>query len=313
MSKVLVISGHPQLEKSYANALILRKLEKSLNDLEIHRLDECYPDYRINIKQEQESLLAADIIVLQFPFYWYSVPALLKKWIDDVFTFNFAYGPEGDKLKGKKLLLSFTIGGPEDSYQPLGYNHFTIEQLLHPLQQTAYLAGLNSQPPVYSHRMVFIPGVYNTQEEVERRADRQAEQLIAKVNELRSSGESKIIHFVRRWFEQFDRLPADDEFFISHLDENVEWHMPEGKFAGHSGFRDWYAIARQQYSAGCQHRVEQINITPNETGFDAKIRVRVQASTVAGEVTDILVNENWNLVMDAVNKVMIRQYHVDVL
>ncbi|GAL26611.1 NAD(P)H oxidoreductase YRKL [Vibrio variabilis] len=46
-------------------------------------------------------MIKADVIVLQFPFYWYSMPALLKKWMDDVFSFNFAYGPEGDKLKVK--------------------------------------------------------------------------------------------------------------------------------------------------------------------------------------------------------------------
>lgn len=90
--------------------------------------------------------------------------------VDEVFSYNFAYGSKGDKLKGKDFLLSVTIGGPEESYDPLGYNHFTIEQLLMPLQQTAYLAGMNYRKPIYTHGMVFIPGVYNTQEGVEAKA-----------------------------------------------------------------------------------------------------------------------------------------------
>jgi len=48
-------------------------------------------------------LLEHDRIVLQFPMYWYSMPPLLKKWLDDVLTYNFAYGSKGDKLKGKDL------------------------------------------------------------------------------------------------------------------------------------------------------------------------------------------------------------------
>jgi putative NADPH-quinone reductase len=191
MKHVLVISGHPDLQASWANSLILDRLETRLSNTEIRRLDRLYSDAPIDVEQEQAALQKADVVVLQFPFYWYSVPALLKKWLDEVLTFNFAYGPEGDKLKGKDFLLSFTIGGPEDSYQPLGYNHFTIEQLIHPLQQTAYLAGMHFNAPLFTHRMVYIPGVYNTQEEVEARAEAHAGRLtdvIESLCHLRSIG-----------------------------------------------------------------------------------------------------------------------------
>ncbi len=184
MSRILVISGHPDLQQSWTNKLIIDTLEQENRDIEVRRLDQCYPDFKIDVAREQKALQDADIIVLQFPFYWYSVPALLKQWIDQVFTFNFAYGPEGDKLKGKQFLLSVTIGGPDESYQPLGYNHFSIEQLLRPLQQTAYLAGMIFQQPLISHRMVYIPGVYNTQEEVEARARDHAARLMAILSSL---------------------------------------------------------------------------------------------------------------------------------
>ncbi|GAL18790.1 NAD(P)H oxidoreductase YRKL [Vibrio maritimus] len=128
MSQVLVISGHPELDSSYTNKVILNQLSDNISDIEVRRLDTLYPDYKIDVEAEQQAMIKADVIVLQFPFYWYSMPALLKKWMDDVFSFNFAYGPEGDKLKGKDFILSFTVGGPEESYDPLGYNHFTIER-----------------------------------------------------------------------------------------------------------------------------------------------------------------------------------------
>lgn len=142
MNNVLVISDHPNLENSYTNKVILSRLEASSEDIVVHRLDERYPDFNIDVDVEQKALKQADVILLQFPFYWYSVPALMKKWLDDVFSFNFAYGPEGDKLKDKAFILSFTVGGPEEAYTPIGYNHFRIEELIKPLEQTAYLAGI---------------------------------------------------------------------------------------------------------------------------------------------------------------------------
>jgi hypothetical protein len=111
MKKVLIVSGHPDLAASLANATILAEVEKLLPEAEIRRLDSLYPDYRFNIASEQQSLLAADIIVWQFPFSWYSVPGLMKLWLDQVFLHGFSHGAQ-KQLSGKKLLLSFTAGTP---------------------------------------------------------------------------------------------------------------------------------------------------------------------------------------------------------
>lgn len=80
MSKVVVISGHPNLAESFTNKVILDKVQQDVSDIQVRRLDSLYPDYKIDVEAEQQALLEADVIVLQFPFYWYSVPALLKKW-----------------------------------------------------------------------------------------------------------------------------------------------------------------------------------------------------------------------------------------
>lgn len=78
MSKVLVISGHPNLDESYTNTVIIDELKAGLNDVEVRRLDTLYPNYQIDVEAEQAALVSADVVVLQFPFYWYSSPALLK-------------------------------------------------------------------------------------------------------------------------------------------------------------------------------------------------------------------------------------------
>jgi glutathione-regulated potassium-efflux system ancillary protein KefF len=207
MSKVLVISGHPELATSNTNQLILTQLESQLEQIEIRRLDSLYPDYQIDVEAEQQALLSADIVVLQYPFFWYAMPAILKKWLDDVFCYNFAYGSKGDKLKGKVLLASFTIGGPEEAYDPLGFNHFTIEQLMHPMQQTAYLSGMQYHKPIYSHGMVYIPGVYNTLEGVQAKAMTHAERLIDAIHRLRqtpsNARENQVKTLAQQWFAQW--------------------------------------------------------------------------------------------------------------
>lgn len=315
MSHVVVISGHPNLEQSHTNTVILDQLQQELESVEIRRLDRLYPDYQIDIEAEQQALIAADVIVLQFPFYWYSVPALMKKWLDDVFAYNFAYGAKGDKLKGKDLFLSFTVGGPEESYRPLGYNHFTIEQLVHPLEQTAYMAGLTWLPPVYTNRMVYIPGVYNTLEDVQARARDHAERLLARINEVTASEDARIRRFIADWFTQFDQLPESGTFFTAHLAEDVDWVMPEGEFRGHQGFEEWYTLARRTFKPGCDHQVEQVEITPQGEGYKAKLRIRLLAETFAesdfkGESINMLVNETWLLQFNLSGEVQINDYRV---
>ncbi|MGO4106497.1 NAD(P)H-dependent oxidoreductase [Paenibacillus sp. YAF4_2] len=133
--KVLVIASHPNLASSRANERRLTELLK-VPDITVRHLDTEYPDYQIDVAKEQSLLLEHDRIILQFPFYWYSCPALLKKWLEDVLMRGWAYGPGGDKLKGKTFVLAITTGGTEAGYQAGGYNWSTISEYTKPLQAT---------------------------------------------------------------------------------------------------------------------------------------------------------------------------------
>lgn len=312
MSNVVVISGHPNLNGSWTNKVILEQLESHVENIDIRRLDALYPDYNIDIETEQNALLNADIIVFQYPYYWYSAPALLKKWIDDVFAFNFAFGPEGDKLKNKHLILSFTVGGPDESYHPLGYNHFTIEQLAYPLQQTCYLAGMVYQQPIYTHRMVYIPGVYNTQEEVEQRARNHAERLLAKIDQISNSIEAKFEMFVKQWFSKFDELPQDNSVFTQYLSEHLKLDALGDKFNGIAGFNDWYQSLLNLFKPGVTHLIEQVTLKPvGEAEYQAELRVRVQGEMTNGESINQLFNENWKVSVNSVGQFTIHSYQVD--
>jgi NAD(P)H dehydrogenase (quinone) len=79
-----------------------------------------------------------DLMIWQFPLWWFSVPAILKGWFDRVFAMGRFYGYghiyETGVLKGKKAMLSFTSGGPWDSYQPDGFNG-DISSILRPIHR----------------------------------------------------------------------------------------------------------------------------------------------------------------------------------
>ncbi|MGI5479097.1 NAD(P)H-dependent oxidoreductase [Streptomyces lavendofoliae] len=92
-----------------------------------------------DVAAEQEKVLWSDAVILQFPLWWFSVPAILKGWVDRVFTAGFAYGPavpppygEGP-LAGRRALLSVTAGAGEPALSDRGV-HGRLADLLHPLQ-----------------------------------------------------------------------------------------------------------------------------------------------------------------------------------
>ena len=99
---LLIVHAHPAPHVSRANRAFLAAA-KTLPFVTLHEIYDDYPGMFIDVRREQALLLAHDIIVLQHPFYWYSVPALLKEWIDLVLEHGWAYGPNGEQLAGKGL------------------------------------------------------------------------------------------------------------------------------------------------------------------------------------------------------------------
>lgn len=150
----LVIVAHPDIENSRTNASWLKALSQ-VNGVRVKNLAALYPSYSFDVDQEQQDLIEADRIILQFPLFWYSCPAILKKWIDDIFTPGFAYARNGDKLKGKELMLSISVGAPEDGYRATGFNNFTMDELLRPFQQTANYVKARLVPPFIFYQSVF--------------------------------------------------------------------------------------------------------------------------------------------------------------
>ncbi|TQL67788.1 NAD(P)H dehydrogenase (quinone) [Nocardioides albertanoniae] len=111
-----------------------------------------------DVRRHQERLREADLVVMQFPLWWYSVPAVLKGWIDRVFESGFAYDvpdPETGKplkygkggLVGKRALTIVTAGDRADSLGPRGISGH-IEDVLWPLLHgTFWYTGMDPLRP----------------------------------------------------------------------------------------------------------------------------------------------------------------------
>lgn len=181
MKNTLIIIGHPNFDTSITSKAVVDYLvettEYSVESLKVRNLISLYPDYKINIEAEQDALLWAKTVVLQFPFYWYSVPGVLKAWMDEVFEYGFAYGKTGDKMKGKNLLLSFSTGGPQEAYAHGARNNFEINELLYPIKQTSNLMGTVWIEPIVSFGMANIPGIETDKSSTMQKATDHAKKL----------------------------------------------------------------------------------------------------------------------------------------
>lgn len=149
-SSIYVIAAHPNWRQSRVNRLLMNAAT-AMPGMTVCDLYESYPDYAIDVALEQEKLAAAQLIVLLHPVQWYSMPALLKLWMDDVLTHGWAYGRAARGLQGKDLWLVTSTGGAESSYHPQGYNRYFFDAFLPPYEQTAALCGMRFLPPMVLH------------------------------------------------------------------------------------------------------------------------------------------------------------------
>jgi glutathione-regulated potassium-efflux system ancillary protein KefF len=148
---VLVLAAHPRLEHSRVNRVLLKKARSAGVRVAVRDLYALYPDYVIDIAAEQAALASARLVVWQHPIQWYSMPPLMKLWVDEVLGFGWAYGPGGVALHGKDLWLVASTGGPDDSYRPDSYNRYFFDAFLPPYEQTAALCGMRFLPPLLLH------------------------------------------------------------------------------------------------------------------------------------------------------------------
>ena len=148
-ARTLLVFAHPAIERARAN-WAMAMAGRQVEGVTFHDLYEVYPDFAVDVPQEQQRLIDHDVIVLQFPLSWFSGPALLKEWLDLVWLHGFAYG-DGFKLEGKTFVCAVSAGDSAHAYKASGANRYTLDEFLRPLQQTAELCRMRWEPPFSLH------------------------------------------------------------------------------------------------------------------------------------------------------------------
>lgn len=107
--------------------------------------------YAPDIAAEQDKLYWCDLVIFQFPLWWFGIPAIVKGWFDRVLAFGWAYSRnerfDSGRLHGRHALLSVTTGSPEERFQE-GSMFAPMEQLLYPVTVgTLQYVGLRMLEP----------------------------------------------------------------------------------------------------------------------------------------------------------------------
>lgn len=74
--------------------------------------------FQDDVQREINKLLDADVLIFNFPLWWYSMPAILKGWVDRVLAYGIAYGGsfgvnEKGRFTGRRAFATITTGSPK--------------------------------------------------------------------------------------------------------------------------------------------------------------------------------------------------------
>lgn len=150
--RTLIIIAHPDLGgTSRVNRRWAEELAWHPDEFDVRDLYALYPDGTLDeagVAAERDALAAHDVIVFQFPVYWYSAPALLRTWTDEVYGFGWAYGGEqaapgepGRALAGKRFAVAMCAGDIAANYCAQGTVGFTPSEVIIPFRATANYVG----------------------------------------------------------------------------------------------------------------------------------------------------------------------------
>ena len=134
--------------KSIANPDFFKYQSEQLNAAQ-HSL------FEDDLKAEMDKLEWCDVLIFNFPLWWFGLPAILKGWVDRVFAMGFVYGGgkgvyESGVFSRKSAFVIMTTGGPEESYGFNGRNG-SITNILFPIQHGMfYFTGMTVLPPFIS-------------------------------------------------------------------------------------------------------------------------------------------------------------------
>ena len=140
--QVVVLLTHPNIKESRANKALMDAIS-DMGEVAIYNLYEMRMEDAFNAEIWSTIISHASALVFQFPFYWMSAPSLLKRWLDEVFT----YLAKTPAVAGKTLMVVTTAGSEHDAYRSGGRNRFTVQ------------FGIGSRNTVHHDTCDICPGI----------------------------------------------------------------------------------------------------------------------------------------------------------
>ena len=153
--KTLVIVSHPYPDQSSA-IKSLQQTAENLSDVTVRNLESLYGSdiNNFDIAAEQKAHEEADRIVYLFPIHWFNLTPMLKAYLNQVWAYGWAFGPNGIALKNKEMQVVTTAGASEHTYSAEGLIRSSMDEVLTPMKASAFYVGMKySQPLAFYEAM----------------------------------------------------------------------------------------------------------------------------------------------------------------
>ncbi|MCX8742543.1 NAD(P)H-dependent oxidoreductase [Lactobacillus sp. B3795] len=233
--KTLVLVSHPEYDNSMTEAF-LKQCQSDIENVDWVVLDNIQTDFTFDKEQEQQRLAQYDRILFQFPMYWYSAPALMKKYEDDVFTKNFIAFEQEGVLKGKEMGIITTLGDPIKDYQVGGREGFSISELLKPYQaiaqrgqmkflkpfvisQFAYMTDAQKQKLLIDYRSYLTNDNFDSFASLQKWYINQLTVLKASLDDDKQNRMDILIDYLQSNYDQLDELKWEIDLIKKEDDE----------------------------------------------------------------------------------------------
>ncbi|MDD0839864.1 NAD(P)H-dependent oxidoreductase [Curvibacter sp. HBC61] len=147
--KTLLIVSHPYPDQSQA-VRSLQQAAEPLPNLLVRNLESLYGhDTRaIDVAAEQAAHDNVDRVVYLFPIHWFNLTPMLKAYLNQVWTYGWAFGPEGKALQGKEMQVVVTAGASAHTYSAEGLIQSRIQEILTPMKASALYVGMHYAEPL---------------------------------------------------------------------------------------------------------------------------------------------------------------------
>ncbi|TRO38276.1 flavodoxin family protein [Pseudomonas putida] len=147
--KTLVITSHPYPDQSR----VIKALEETAEqfpDVTVRNLEALYGQTLggFDLATEQAAHDAAERIIYLFPIHWFNLTPMLKAYLNEVWTYGWAFGPDGQALEGKTMQVVVSAGATQHTYSYQGLVQSTVDEVLTPMKASALYVGMNYLAPL---------------------------------------------------------------------------------------------------------------------------------------------------------------------